>query len=74
MFFLFGWQHSRQPIRKHFGKSIITDMDFNVDSLSNPGSYSTNNTSILNDVIMWDMANDIEQIFGGPMLRHAGIE
>ena len=28
---LIGWQHSRQPIRSHVRKSLLTDMEFHVD-------------------------------------------
>ena len=28
---LIGWQHSRQPIRSHVRKSLLTSMEFNMD-------------------------------------------
>ena len=28
---LIGWQHSRQPIRSHVKKSLLTNMEFNMD-------------------------------------------
>ena len=28
---LIGWQHSRQPIRSHVRKSLLTNMEFNMD-------------------------------------------
>ena len=35
---LIGWQRSRQPIRSHVRKSLSTDMNFNMDFLSNPAA------------------------------------
>ena len=29
--YLIGWQLCCQPIRKHFRKSLLTNMDFNMD-------------------------------------------
>ena len=28
---LIGWQHSRQPIRSHVRKCLLTNMEFNMD-------------------------------------------
>ena len=28
---LIAWQHSRQPIRSHARKSLLTNMEFNMD-------------------------------------------
>ena len=28
---LIGWQHCRQPIRSHVRKSLLTNMEFNMD-------------------------------------------
>ena len=28
---LIGWQYKRQPIRRHVKKSLLTNMDFNMD-------------------------------------------
>ena len=28
---LIGWQYSHQPIRSHVGKSLLIDMEFNMD-------------------------------------------
>ena len=28
---LIGWQHSRQPIRSHVKKSLLTNIEFNMD-------------------------------------------
>ena len=33
---LIGWQHSRQPIKSHVRKSLLANMEFNIDLLSNP--------------------------------------
>ena len=43
---LIGWQHSRQPIKSHIRKPLLTDMEFNMDfayqpptqDISSPGS------------------------------------
>ena len=31
---LIGWQHNRQPIRSHVRKSLLTNMEFNMDFTS----------------------------------------
>ena len=41
---LIGWQHSRQPIRSHVRKSLLTNMEFKHGFyLSNPGPWSQRN-------------------------------
>ena len=30
---LIGWQHNRQPIRGHVRKSLLSNMEFNMDSI-----------------------------------------
>ena len=34
---LIDCQHSRQPIRSHVRKALLTDMEFNMDLLRDPG-------------------------------------
>ena len=51
---LIGWQHSRQPIRSHVRKSLLTNMEFNMDFClvtPSPGAHFTNNFSIT--IQMW---------------------
>ena len=50
--FLIGWQQSRQPIRSHVRKSMLTYKDFNFDFLSNPGpSFHTRACFITKDFL-----------------------
>ena len=50
------WQHSRQPIRSHVSKSVLTNMAFNMDFClvtPSPGEYKSGFVEGISDITQW---------------------